>query len=500
MSSNGTSAFPPRIPAKENVIVDNVLRYPATGSKALVVGAGVAGMMTALECWRKGIDVEIIERATENPAFGDSFLIGPSAFTTFHYYPNMLKEYAEISHDANMSFCARDGTPIIPLQEFEWNKEGAALTGAYPLRVKSLLGRRDFTKMLLGQCKRLGIPITYGVTIEKYEEDVPKKNAAAVAVDGRRFTADVVIASDGLGTKSHALTLGHPVRAFKTGFVAYRGMYSAGRLKDAPLAGEFIRNLERPRLFAFVGDKIHCILVVTKNDITLGMTTEEEDDLKTTVSWSSTVSNEFLLSRLPELETWSPLLREVIAHAPDHSMVRWSLCFRNPQSCWTSAGGRVVQVGDSAHSFLPTSANGATQALEDALSLPECLRLGGKENLGVATKVHELLRFQRVSLIQHSGFVNMQDFHIDIDNKKVIQKYPLLLMGKWLWAHNPEKYATENFSKAIAHLRTGSPFENTNLPPGHKWSNWTVEEEMTKQKAGILTMLELKSNGDWSIE
>ncbi|KAI2781721.1 hypothetical protein F4815DRAFT_444064 [Daldinia loculata] len=354
MSSNGASTFTPGIPAKENVIVDGVLRYPAIGSKALVIGTGVAGMMAALECWRKGIEVEIIET---NAHFGDGVLIGPSAFTTFHHYPSMLKEYDEISHDVQLSFAGRDGKPMVPLQD--------------------------------------------------------------------------------------ALTLGHPLTAFKTGFIVYRGMYSTDRLKDAPVAGEFIRNLQRPTLLALVANKIHCILAFTKTDVIIGITTEEEDDTNTTDSWSSTVSNATSLSLLPEPETWSPLLREAIHHAPDQSIVRWSLCFRNPQPCWTSAGGHVIQLGDSAHSFLPTSANGATQALEDALSLPECLRLGGREGLGVATKVHELLRYQRVSLIQHFGFINTQDFHSEFD-QKAMQKYPLLLMGKWLWAHNSERHTTQH--------------------------------------------------------
>ncbi|KAI1806444.1 FAD/NAD(P)-binding domain-containing protein [Daldinia bambusicola] len=497
MSSNGAPNFTPVTPAKENVIVDGVLRYPSIGLKALVVGAGVAGMMAALECWRKGIDVEIIEKAATNSAFGDGFLIGPSAFTTLHHYSNMLKEYEEISHDAYFSFASRDGTPIVSHQEMEWNREGAAPTGAYPLRIKSLFGRRGFIGMLINQCKRLDIPITYGVTIEKYEEDIGSGNATAVALDGRRFTADVVIAADGLGTKSHAITLGHPVRAFKTGFVVYRGMYSIDRLKDAPVAGEFIRDLKRPVVFASIAHKVHVILAVTKTNVLLAINAEEEDDIANTDSWSSTASNETLLSRLPEPDTWNPLIKEAILHAPDESIVRWSLCFRNPQPRWTSPSGHVIQIGDCAHSFLPTSANGATQALEDALSLPECLRLAGKEKIGVATKVHQLLRYQRVSLIQHFGFVNVQDFHIEVD-KKATQKYPLMLMGKWLWAHDPEKYATENFYKAYAHLETGSPFENTNLPPGHKWSDWTVEEELANQKAGIPTILEFKSNGDWS--
>ncbi|KAI1475009.1 hypothetical protein K445DRAFT_321711 [Daldinia sp. EC12] len=497
MSFISTSSFTPLAPAKENVIVDGVLRYPSTGSKVLIVGAGVAGMMAALECWRKGIDVELIEKAATNAPFGDGVLIGPSAFTTLHHYPSMLKEYDEISQDVYMTFAGRDGTPIMPPQELEWNREGAAVTGAYPLRVKSLLGRPELAELLLSQCKRLGIPITYGITIEKYEEDIVKKNATATTPDGRRFTADVVIAADGLGTKSHALTLGHPVRAFKTGYVVYRVMYSTDHLKDAPVSKDFIKNLERPVSFALVANKVHCILAFTKQNVIVAITTEEEDDLATTDAWSTPVSNETVYSLLPEPDTWTPLIKEAILHAPERSIVKWSLCFRNPQPCWTSPAGHVIQIGDSAHSFLPTSANGATQALEDALSLPECLRLGGKENLGKATKVHELLRYQRVSLIQHVGFVNMQDIHIEANKDE--RKLPPLLMGKWLWAHDPEKYASENFRKAYAHLETGSPFENTNLPLGHKWSDWTVEEELAKQKAGVLTMLELKSNGDWSI-
>jgi 2-polyprenyl-6-methoxyphenol hydroxylase-like FAD-dependent oxidoreductase len=95
---------------------------------------------------------------------------------------------------------------------------------------------------------------------------------------------------------------------------------------------------------------------------------------------------------LPGLESWDPLLVEAIKNTPTDTIVRWKLCLRNPQPKWTSAGGRIVQVGDAAHSLLPTSANGAAMALEDSISLAECLRLGGKEGAAVATKMHQVLR------------------------------------------------------------------------------------------------------------
>ncbi|KAI0889816.1 FAD/NAD(P)-binding domain-containing protein [Annulohypoxylon maeteangense] len=495
-SKIASTSNPQLIVPTKNVIVDGVLRYPPTGTKVLIIGAGVGGLMTALECWRKGIEVEIVEKTDVVSGHGDMFGIGPSGWTTLHHYPSMLKEYDEISWDSRMSFQARDGTEVSQ-EEFEYNREGVETNSAYPLRIKTLMSRYHCAQMLHSQCKRLGIPLTFNVAIEKYEEDITKGNATAVAQDGRRFTADVVIAADGIGTKSHGVTLGRPVRAIKTGFDVYRVMYPTEQLKDAPVAEEMVRNLERPIIMLLQADDLHVISAISKDYIMFGITTKD-DDPDATESWSSTVSNETALSKLTEPEKWSPFIREIILHSPENSIVRWSLRFRDPQPQWTSSGGRIVQVGDSAHSFLPSSGNGAVQALEDAASLPECLRLGGKGNEGVATKVHELLRYQRVSLIQHTGFVNMQYVHRDV-SKMNPKGNPPMLQGKWLWGHNPEKYATENFAKARSHLENGSPFENTNLPLGHKWSDWTMEDELAKHKAGINTEELLKNNGDWGL-
>jgi NADPH-dependent glutamate synthase beta subunit-like oxidoreductase len=39
-------------------------RYPSSGFCVLIVGSGVAGLMAALECWRKGHQVQIIEKSS----------------------------------------------------------------------------------------------------------------------------------------------------------------------------------------------------------------------------------------------------------------------------------------------------------------------------------------------------------------------------------------------------------------------------------------------------
>lgn len=56
-----------------------------------------------------------------------------------------------------------------------------------------------------------------------------------------------------------------------------------------------------------------------------------------------------------------------------------------------------MQIGDAAHSFLPSSGNGATQGMEDAVSLAACLQIAGKENVPWATRVHNKLRLVAIS-------------------------------------------------------------------------------------------------------
>jgi NADPH-dependent 2,4-dienoyl-CoA reductase/sulfur reductase-like enzyme len=54
----------------ETIIVDGVLRYPPTGTKVVIVGGGPGGYHTALECWRKGHDVELLEKNEANTPIG----------------------------------------------------------------------------------------------------------------------------------------------------------------------------------------------------------------------------------------------------------------------------------------------------------------------------------------------------------------------------------------------------------------------------------------------
>ncbi|KAI1460427.1 hypothetical protein F4805DRAFT_465624 [Annulohypoxylon moriforme] len=479
---------------KETTIVDNVIRYPPSGLKVIIVGSGPAGLLAAIECWRKGHDVEVLEKSPTFSSIGDVIALGPSAWSTLHNYPSMVKEYVEVGVDALMTPCHLDGQYALDKFEFEFNREGVAPHAAYPIRAVGINGRADLAKILLNQCKRLGISVTYGVSIVDYADE--NGCGVAIAGDGKRYQADLIVAADGIGSKSCKLILGEPVRPVSTGFTVYRAAMTSADLQDSPLIRENLAKNERPEGRLYLGKNRHLVVILAHRLLSFAITLPDETRGIAQESWSSTITAEELLAKIPDAEHLDPLVIELIKSFPKNKIVAWKLCMRNPQPKWSSEGGHVVQVGDSAHSFIPTSANGATMALEDAITLAECIRIGGKKDLALAVKIHQLLRHQRTTLIQRVGLLNRAAWHQDrADNIMSIVK--LMPQGKWMWGHNPERYVVENFQKAREHIETGAPFENTNLPPGHKPETWTLEGEVEKEKSG--SVFDPTANGDWSV-
>lgn len=146
------------------------------------------------------------------------------------------------------------------------------------------------------------------------------------------------------------------------------------------------------------------------------------------------------------------------------------------------------------------SGNGATQAIEDAITIAECLKQASasvSSSIPLAVKTHNLLRYDRVSCAQLLGFINQQRYHdtdfevLKSDVSKVSAKVP-----KWIWTHDPEKYVVERGAEAARSLRDGGGFENSNYPVGHEERNWTLEglEKLRKEGTGVQDILK----GDWS--
>lgn len=101
-------------------------------------------------------------------------------------------------------------------------------------------------------------------------------------------------------------------------------------------------------------------------------------------------------------------------------------------------------------------------------------------------------RFERVTCLQKLGVINHESRHRSADANPS-QAKPIGLTAAWIWQHDPERYAIDNYKAALAHLADGTPFQNTNTPPGYVHRPWTIDGLLRSKENGQ----ELKLEEDW---
>lgn len=154
---------------------------------------------------------------------GDFFSIGPSACKAFEHWPVAKEEHEATSYDFCLSYHKQNGEHIygpVPLAVTTTNEAGETTTNT--IRVHRHL-RSKFQKVLLKQLAEIGVVIEYNHRAVKYDETDDK---AIVEFDnGVRVEADLVVAADGVGTKSFEVVTRNEVRARSSGYAIYRTAY-----------------------------------------------------------------------------------------------------------------------------------------------------------------------------------------------------------------------------------------------------------------------------------
>lgn len=209
-------------------------------------------------------------------------------------------------------------------------------------------------------------------------------------------------------------------------------------------------------------------------------------------SWSNRIDVDHVLKFTATVPGWPEVADRVIKATPSGELIDWKLMWRDPQPRWTSPAGYVVQLGDAAHTFLPSSGNGATQAIEDGISLAACIdhAVSSKNTVPNATRIHNLLRFERVSFLQAMGVARSKT-RIQADGATKFTEPPM--PGAWLWEHDAEAYVEEKFEEARQHLEDQTkPFQNTNRPSEVDYIPWTIDGLVQALEKGEPTVLEGK--------
>ncbi len=102
---------------------------------------------------------------------------------------------------------------------------------------------------------------------------------------------------------------------------------------------------------------------------------------------------------------------ELVKLTPPERLFDYKLVFRDPLPTFVSPLARTVLIGDAAHPFLPTSIQGASQAMEDGVALAACLDRAGKGRVQEAARVWERIRYGRVHAVQQTGITTREQWH-----------------------------------------------------------------------------------------
>ncbi|SJL02130.1 related to fusarubin cluster-monooxygenase [Armillaria ostoyae] len=460
-------------------MAERMVREPLSGIDILVAGGGLAGLTVAIECYRKGHNVRVVERRPGLDPFGDLIGIQSSAIRIMRKWPGFVEKLTEHDFGPNLHMYKFDGTliGIFPLGIFDFDIGEGAIA----------LSRLDAHRALHEYAAALGISIQHGINVRDYSETAEK--GFAILEDGSRLEADLVIAADGVGGKAWGLVSGKKEEPVSSGYAVYRTTFPLEHaLKNPELAKVY--DSEKPHVTAHIGHNTHIVTGKNKNKVCWMMT--YLDDGNATEDWSKTQSSDCALRYVKD---WGSIVPALVNSVPNKEVIDWKLMWRNPQPKWVSPMGRVAQIGDAAHTLLPTSASGATMAMEDGIALAACLHISGKNDIPLAARVYNKLRFERVSCAQRMGFKTREQWH-HTDWDAIMQNPKPLsrIVGDWLAKHNPEQYTYDNYAACVKNITEGAPFTNTNTPPGYIYEPWTVQDLLQAAKEGR----DVLDAGDWS--
>ncbi|KAJ6014956.1 hypothetical protein N7540_009547 [Penicillium herquei] len=412
-----------------------------TGIKVVVVGAGFGGLTAAIECHRQGHTVEIYESFPELKSLGDIISFGPNAGRIFRRWSDGL--IAERLRPLSINL------ETYGFKIHKWTGELAYTQPPhkYDPEAPVFNGHRgELHTVVFNYAKDdLGIPIHLGQKVTEYFED---ENEAGIVLEcGSKITADLVIGADGVRSKARELVLGYVDKPKSSGYGIFRAWFSNEDMIRDPRTKHFCENGDT--FNGWIGPDVHFLFSTIKNgqDCCWVMTHKDEADIEESWQLPGKLEDVYKV-----IEGWDPIVKAIVEKTP--SLVDWKLVYRDPLPRWVSDQGRIALLGDSAHPFLPTSAQGATQAMEDGVVLAVCLKEGGKDNVPDALRAYQDIRYERVKAVQKTGETTRDMWHkADWDEVAKNPSSIQLPREDWIFRFDAESNAREEFGSVLQKLQ-----------------------------------------------
>ncbi|KAK0107623.1 hypothetical protein ONS96_003429 [Cadophora gregata f. sp. sojae] len=372
----------------------------------IVVGAGFGGLTTAIECQKQGLSVAIYESFAELKPLGDVISFGANA-------GKILRRWKTATGDERVSDLFDPLSIKLGKNGFNLHRSNGALIFNQRMPPKDPEApmfnghRADFHEIVFQYASAMGIPIHLGQRCQQYFED---SDAAGILLEsGEKVMADVVIAADGFRSKGRDVVLGNHLQPIASGHKCFRSWFTGDEVLKDPETAKFCSNGDT--FTGWIGHDVHFLFSTLKDgkDCSWAITYKPE----TVIDGPSRTRKERLYDIFQD---WDPICRRLISHTPEEKILEWDAAYHDPLLTWVSKEGRIALLGDSAHPMLPTSAQGAAQAMEDGVTIAICLRIAGTKYVPAALRAYQNIRYERVKSVQRTGEATREVKHTPLPN------------------------------------------------------------------------------------
>ncbi|MGR3484283.1 MAG: FAD-dependent monooxygenase [Paracoccaceae bacterium] len=380
---------------------------------ALIAGGGIGGLAAGVALHRTGWDVSILERAPELREIGAGVQLSPNGTRLLRRWGIDLSEAFEPEAiEIRLPSGPLSGRPILRIP---MAAAARARWGAPYLQMH----RADLHAALLA-----ALPegtLRSGVAVTGYAGD-------RLTTDRGEMRADLIVGADGLRSALRAHMHGADAPRF-TGNIAWRAVVQRADLATPP----------PPVGAIWAGHRRHAVTTWLRRGTLANFVGVVETAQAPPESWTAEGARD---SALSDFADHPAPIRELIAAAP--VLHRWPLYDRAPLPHWSD--GPVTLLGDAAHPMLPSMAQGAVQAIEDAAAL--AARLSGATDIPKALRAHHAARSPRTSRVQRVSAANLRRFHrpgtlpyAHIAALGALR--PALAMRQWDWLYGHDAEALD---------------------------------------------------------
>ena len=264
----------------------------------IIIGAGLAGLAAAISTRLEGHRVTVLEKSSELQEVGAGLQITPSASRLFRRWGVFHELEDCVAVPMTLSVRRYDGGKLLAHEELFQEK----IMSRYGSPFWDI-HRADLQRVLVARAKALGIELRLSAEVV----DIDFTAAEVLLQGGEKLRGDLVLAADGLWSRSRSLFSGRQISPEPTGDLAYRIMLKIDDIRDPELR----QWVSEPRVTLWAGPYSHAVGYSVRKGRFFNIVLLCPDDLPENVSVAK--GNVEELKKM--FESWDPMWAVYLTHA-----------------------------------------------------------------------------------------------------------------------------------------------------------------------------------------